>query len=122
MASNTHKSLFALSFMGRFSIIRFGSFQPVGREGLRLMPRKKRAKSPYFLLAIDFGYTLLAAIGIFGAAGWWVDGKLQTKPWFLLLGIGLGIAVSFQSLMRRMRYLEQSQRTDSGPDDDAGGT
>jgi len=86
------------------------------------MPRKKRAKSPYFLLAIDFGYTLLAAIGIFGAAGWWVDGKLQTKPWFLLLGIGLGIAVSFQSLMRRMRYLEQSRRTDSGPDDDAGGT
>ena len=122
MASNTHKSLFALSFMGRFSIIRFGSFQPVGREGLKPMPKKNRAKSPYFLLAIDFGYTLLAAVGLFGAAGWCVDNRFQTKPWFLILGVGLGITVSFRSLLRRMRYLEQLQRTKSGPEDDAGGT
>lgn len=81
---------------------------------------KRRRRSPYVLAAMDFGYTLLAAVGIFGAAGWWVDNKLQTKPWFLLLGIGLGIALGFNNLVRRMRYLEQSQRADVGPNDNTG--
>lgn len=74
------------------------------------MFRKPREKSPYFLLAIDFGYTLLAAIGVFGFLGWWLDERYQASPWFLLGGIGLGLAVGFNSLFRKLNMHEAYRR------------
>lgn len=66
------------------------------------MFKKSREKSPYFLMAMDFGYMLLAAVGIFGGLGWWLDGKAGTAPLFLTGGIFLGLAVAFNSLLRRV--------------------
>lgn len=74
------------------------------------MFQKTREKSPHFLIAMDFGYTLLAAIGVFGSLGWWLDNRYGARPWFLLGGIGLGLAVGFNSLFRRLHYLEQAQK------------
>ena len=41
----------------------------------------------------NLGWTLVAAVvlGVFG--GRWLDGRLDTEPWFLLLGAFLGITV-----------------------------
>ena len=66
------------------------------------MFRKSRDKSSSLLLVIDFGYTLLAAVGLFGGIGWWLDGKAGTKPLFLIGGIFLGLAVAFNSLIRKV--------------------
>lgn len=75
------------------------------------MFRKTREKSPYFLAAMDFGYTLLAAVLIFGSLGLWLDRKYATSgPWFLLGGVALGLAVGFNSLFKRLNLLEQSQK------------
>lgn len=71
------------------------------------MFRKTRERSPYFLLAMDFGYTLLASILIFGGLGWYLDGRYGTTPWLMVAGGGLGIAVGFNSLFRRLNLLEQ---------------
>lgn len=79
------------------------------------MFKKTREKSPYFHLAIDFGYTLLAAVGLFGWLGWWLDGRYDSKPWFLLGGIGLGIAVGFNGLFKRLNVLERRQRAARKP-------
>jgi F0F1-type ATP synthase assembly protein I len=72
--------------------------------------RKTREKSPYLYLAMDFGYTLLAAVGVFGWLGWWLDGRYGTNPWLLLGGIGLGLAVGFNSLFKKLNLAEQRRK------------
>jgi F0F1-type ATP synthase assembly protein I len=69
--------------------------------------QKTREKSPHFLAAMDFGYTLLAAVGGFGWLGWRLDRRFGTNPWLLLGGIGLGLAVGFNSLFRKLNLIEQ---------------
>jgi F0F1-type ATP synthase assembly protein I len=72
--------------------------------------KKPRDKSPYFLLAMDFGYTLLASIGVFGWLGYWLDHRYGTTPWFMLLGFALGLAIGFNSLFRRLNLLETKEK------------
>lgn len=80
------------------------------------MFKKTREKSPYFLVAMDFGYTLLAGVGLFGFLGYWLDKRYQASPWFLLGGIGLGLAVGFNSLFRRLNMLEKHRKAGRRPD------
>ncbi|HYF93361.1 MAG TPA: AtpZ/AtpI family protein [Symbiobacteriaceae bacterium] len=74
------------------------------------MFKRTRERSPYFLLAMDFGYTLLAAILLFGFIGWYVDNRYSTAPWFMLAGGGLGLAVGFNSLFRKLNLLESKRK------------
>lgn len=79
------------------------------------MFRKTREKNPYYLLAMDFGYTLLAAVGVFGYIGYALDQRYATTPWFLIAGIGLGLAVGFNSLFRRLNIMERNQKANRPP-------
>ena len=74
------------------------------------MFNKTREKSPYFLAAVDFGYTLLASVGLFGWIGWWLDGKYQTTPLFLIGGVFLGLAVGFNSLFKRINMIDKANK------------
>ncbi len=74
------------------------------------MFHKTREKSPYFLAAMDFGYTLLASLGVFGWLGWWLDGKYNTSPLFLIGGVFLGLAVGFNSLFKKLALIEKAQK------------
>jgi len=49
---------------------------------------------------LDLGLQLASgfALGFFG--GWWLDGKLHTKPIFSLLGLLLGAAAGFLNVYR----------------------
>lgn len=76
------------------------------------MFKKPRQKSPYYLAAIDFGYTLLASVGVFGWVGWWLDGKYQTLPLFLIGGIFLGLAVGFNSLFKRINLIDKTRKAE----------
>jgi len=77
--------------------------------------RKTREKSPYYLVAMDFGYTLLGAFGVLGYIGYRLDLRYDSSPWFLLAGFGLGIAVGFNSLFRRLSLLEHKRKSGGGP-------
>lgn len=86
------------------------------------MFRKTRERSPYYHAAIDFGYTLLAAVGVFGWIGWKIDERYGTLPLFLIGGIFLGLAVGFNGLFKRLGRLESAdkardreKRSPSGP-------
>ena len=46
------------------------------------------------------GYTLLAAILIFGGIGYALDAWRGTSPWFLVAGLFLGIIVGFFELAK----------------------
>ncbi|HYG58466.1 MAG TPA: AtpZ/AtpI family protein [Symbiobacteriaceae bacterium] len=86
------------------------------------MFRKTREKSPYFLLAVDFGYSLLAGVGLFGYLGYWLDGRFGTTPWLMIAGGALGLATAFNGLFRRLNVLEggrkarRKQDKEKGPD------
>jgi ATP synthase protein I len=45
-------------------------------------------------------YTLIGAIVLLGALGYFADGWLGTEPWLLIGGLLLGIVVGFYELAR----------------------
>jgi hypothetical protein len=45
-----------------------------------------------------YGLQLVVSVGLFMAAGWWVDGKLGTVPLLTILGALGGGAAGFYSL------------------------
>jgi F0F1-type ATP synthase assembly protein I len=49
-----------------------------------------------------FGFQLAAAIGVFLAAGWWLDGKIGTKPLFTIVGALFGAATAIYSMIRQL--------------------
>lgn len=81
-----------------------------------LSPRKP-TMSPYWAAVTDFGYMLLAAELLLGYAGYWADKRFHTAPWLLIVGILLGLAVSFKHLfsaLDRAAKAEKAARKGSG--------
>lgn len=74
------------------------------------MFKKTREKSPYFHVAVDFGYTLLAGVGVYGGLGYWLDSRYKTTPLLLIAGILLGLAAAFNSLIRKLNLLDKRQK------------
>jgi F0F1-type ATP synthase assembly protein I len=50
--------------------------------------------------AAGAGYTLFGAIFLLGGIGYWVDARFGTKPWFLAIGLLLGIIVGLFELAK----------------------
>jgi F0F1-type ATP synthase assembly protein I len=67
----------------------------------------------YAGVGIQFAGTFLVT----GALGWWLDGKLGTSPWLLLVGIFLGAAGGFYSLVLKVSPPKHAaeQKTDDAP-------
>ena len=55
----------------------------------------------------SIGLTLVVATVIGLIAGYYADLWLGTKPWFLLIGLGLGIAAGFVNLFRSVKRAER---------------
>ena len=68
-------------------------------EGLSDLARAYQKAGPY----LSASTTLVASVGVFAAAGWWIDGKVGTeKPWFLIGGAVLGMVGGFISFFRQV--------------------
>ena len=39
-------------------------------------------------------------------AGWWADGRFGTRPWLMLLGVGVGLALMITGLMQLAKSSE----------------
>lgn len=71
--------------------------------------------------AADFGrYTGLglqfaASLALFGAIGWWIDRRLSTGPWIFILGLFLGAALAFVSLLRAVPSTTRDRKPPSDP-------
>ena len=64
---------------------------------------------PYMDAAWQFiGGVLMGAL-----AGWFADKKLHTTPWLLVVGLFLGFAAGFFSLMRVLARLDAQARKSS---------
>lgn len=57
---------------------------------------KKALKTLGILSTVGLAMALSIAIGAYG--GYWLDKKLDTSPWFSLIGLGMGIVAAFRNL------------------------
>lgn len=46
------------------------------------------------------GFQFAATMLLFGALGWWLDGRWGTGPWLLIVGVFLGASGAFLALLR----------------------
>ena len=57
---------------------------------------KRLFRSLYFLSTVGLSMALAIAIGV--GIGYWLDKKLGTSPWMLLIFFGFGIVAAFRNL------------------------
>ncbi len=61
---------------------------------------------------MGYGLTWALAVMLFLGAGAWLDGKLGTSPWLLLIGAFVGAGAGFYSLYYHI-VIEPRQRSDT---------
>jgi ATP synthase protein I len=66
-------------------------------DGLSSYARSYQKAEPY----IGASFSLVASVGAFSMAGYWLDGKVgNQKPWFFIVGAVLGMVGGFISFFR----------------------
>lgn len=68
------------------------------------MDEKPGPGGPFRVYArqMHLGIQFILTIGLLLFIGYWVDGKLGTRPWVMLTGLGLGFGVAFYNLYREV--------------------
>ncbi len=54
------------------------------------------------------GLELVGVVALLAWCGYWLDGRLGTKPWALIVGAGIGIVGGLYRLVR-MAFREQNR-------------
>lgn len=55
-------------------------------------------------------YTFFGSIIIFGYLGYWLDGKWNKSPLFLIIGVFLGFALGMYNMIRVITELERKDK------------
>jgi len=58
---------------------------------------------------MGLGLQFVLSILFFLYIGQWVDGKLGSSPWFMILGVFTGATAAFYSMYRSLKALERRQ-------------
>ena len=73
-------------------------------------PIEKKAREAYRTARYaSIGLELGVSVVLGMLLGYWVDGKLDTSPWGLLVGLGLGITAAARSIARTLAALAQEE-------------
>jgi ATP synthase protein I len=71
-------------------------------------PNARALKTIGQLSTIGLAFVFALMIG-FGA-GFWIDGRFGTKPWFSLLGFAVGLAAGILNVVRTMQAVAAGER------------
>jgi F0F1-type ATP synthase assembly protein I len=69
-------------------------------------------------IGIQFAVTLL----VFAFAGVWLDSRLGTSPWFILVSVFVGAAGGFYSMYRRVTAAQRKSKDVVAQGQSGGGT
>ena len=58
---------------------------------------------------MGLGLQFVLSLLLFLYLGQWVDGKLGTSPWFMILGVFTGATAAFYSMYRKLKVVEQKE-------------
>lgn len=75
------------------------------------MPRQQEGAASDLFRYSGLGVQFAATVGIFALAGRWLDGRWNTSPWLLIVGVFLGFALGLLSMVKK---LPSSPRTSEG--------
>jgi F0F1-type ATP synthase assembly protein I len=75
------------------------------RRGAGDRGRALREAAPY----IGLGTTLAVTVAVGLGAGYWLDGQLETRPWFTLAGGSLGVFAALVYILRLASDLSKRQ-------------
>jgi ATP synthase protein I len=78
-----------------------------------MAPAEDRPSRSQTAQLVNLGTLLFACVAVGLAAGYFADSWLGTKPWLLLIGLGLGIAAAGVNFYRTIKTLNQ-QDPESG--------
>jgi len=76
------------------------------------MAEAYRKAGPYMELGIQLAASILVCVFV----GYWLDGKLNTKPVFTLGGALLGMAAGFYSFFRTIAILDRKAKEEKKED------
>jgi len=81
-------------------------------------PRGYWKYARYVNYAVSFGVTMATSLllGFFG--GRWLDRKLGTEPFFLVLGLLAGTALAFYSMIKELHALDKFDSPDDARKDE----
>ncbi|HBT46372.1 MAG TPA: hypothetical protein DEA73_00600 [Peptococcaceae bacterium] len=74
------------------------------------MPRDLWNYAKYANLALSLGITMGASIFLGLGLGRWLDRRLGTYPWLMVVGALLGVALGFYSLIKEIGALENEAK------------
>ena len=83
------------------------------------MAEKGSAPSASEFAGIGLQFALSIVLFVF--AGEWVDSRLGTGPWFLIVGAFVGAGGGFYSMYRKLMASQQSEDKSSGDKHDGSG-
>ena len=74
-------------------------------DGSELSPqaRAERAAAPY----INAVWRVVGAMLVGGGAGWFLDGKLHSSPWGLVVGLFLGMGAGFYAMIQGLNSMKK---------------
>ena len=67
----------------------------------------KQPNSKLIGLGMRVALEMVASIGVCGFIGWYLDRFFDTKPWFLLVFLLLGIVAGLKSVFKIIKVLEK---------------
>lgn len=63
------------------------------------MPGNEPNSSEWYRLA-GVGFEFIVAVLVLGGLGWWLDARLNTTPWLMIVGAVLGFAAGLWLLLK----------------------
>jgi ATP synthase protein I len=88
------------------------AFSREGAPIVLLGPRGGRQLTALTRLAsVGIEFSISTLVGLLG--GRWVDGKLGTEPWLMIVGLLLGVTAGMRSLIRAARSATAAQQPQS---------
>jgi len=79
---------------------------PPRDSGARKSAREYAQAGPHLTAGTQFAASIIMCL----LGGWWIDGKLDTTPLFLILGIFLGAVAGFYNLYKTLIASEKKKK------------
>lgn len=77
-------------------------------------PPRRRRSHLLMAMAMELPFIFVGAIAVAGLAGWWLDAKLGTAPWLMVLLGAAGFYTGLREILRRVEKLRDDNDDRNG--------